>query len=580
MKVAKDLKKKFNERNGITLIALVITIIVLLILAGVSIMMLTGDNSILRQATNAKQRTGEGTEAEQVKMAAMAAVADSTVNLSREIDKAKLEKELQKYFSGATVSEDGEDYIYEGQYKTYRISKNGTVTEEAPSAVSIQFVLSDTPNIPDPETDDNVKELKDTSVPIPTGFYYVGGTKNSGLVISDAAADENKGVNAELSGNQFVWVPVNQGQTLTLIVKTDERIQSIKLIRPDGTEEDLPTTQKTQEISMKSNGVYLNGIYRIKVKTTSGLQTTQTIIRTLYGQDYTLQQLEIEKQIEEQVLPILDTLKSQAIETYSTTAELLEAKSKSSVEELLTETSQDSMLMYMYTNKIYVEDQEESVREEYMAIAGVGISIYTDNSQQQESVEKYGGFYIARYEAGDASASETDPRESSSETSGAVVSKKGSYIYNYVTKSQASTLAYGMYNTSAVKSQLITGAGWDRTLNWLVETGMSEESIFSDSKERGNYSDSTKDTNINGESNMNYTTGRSENWEANNIYDLAGNIFECTNEKSSDSSLTCVLRGGMFISEGSECPASCRFNDIEGGSGSNFSFRVTLYLQP
>ena len=114
MKVAKDLKKKFNERNGITLIALVITIIVLLILAGVSIMMLTGDNSILRQATNAKQRTGEGTEAEQVKMAAMAAVADSTVNLSREIDKAKLEKELQKYFSGATVSEDGEDYIYAG----------------------------------------------------------------------------------------------------------------------------------------------------------------------------------------------------------------------------------------------------------------------------------------------------------------------------------------------------------------------------------------------------------------------------------------------------------------------------------
>ena len=52
-------KKKINIKNkkGITLIALVITIIVLLILAGVSIAMLTGQNGILTQAQRAKSET-------------------------------------------------------------------------------------------------------------------------------------------------------------------------------------------------------------------------------------------------------------------------------------------------------------------------------------------------------------------------------------------------------------------------------------------------------------------------------------------------------------------------------------------
>ena len=58
------MKLNLKERKGITLIALVITIIVLLILAGVSIAMLTGTNGILTQANNAKQATEESTEKE------------------------------------------------------------------------------------------------------------------------------------------------------------------------------------------------------------------------------------------------------------------------------------------------------------------------------------------------------------------------------------------------------------------------------------------------------------------------------------------------------------------------------------
>ena len=60
--------KKKNAR-GITLIALVITIIVLLILAGVTINALSGENGILKRATQAKSKTGRSNALEQINLA-------------------------------------------------------------------------------------------------------------------------------------------------------------------------------------------------------------------------------------------------------------------------------------------------------------------------------------------------------------------------------------------------------------------------------------------------------------------------------------------------------------------------------
>lgn len=66
-----------KNNKGITLIALVITIIVLLILAGVSIAMLTGNNGILTQANSAKDNTEKAEVVDRVNMAIQAAYADS-----------------------------------------------------------------------------------------------------------------------------------------------------------------------------------------------------------------------------------------------------------------------------------------------------------------------------------------------------------------------------------------------------------------------------------------------------------------------------------------------------------------------
>ena len=74
MKINKKIKQK--EISGITLIALVITIIVLLILAEISISMLSGENSILKQAGRAKEETERASQEEQIKIATMEAASN------------------------------------------------------------------------------------------------------------------------------------------------------------------------------------------------------------------------------------------------------------------------------------------------------------------------------------------------------------------------------------------------------------------------------------------------------------------------------------------------------------------------
>ena len=136
MKRTKQQNQKFNQ--GITLVALVVTIVVLLILSSVSLNLVLGDNGIIVKAKEAAETTAAAQEKEAM-------------------ERNLLEKELENSLSTPAV-----------------------------------------------EPTDGVK--------IPTGFYYVGGTKASGIVISDNKNDKNKYrnqkvVGTDLLGNQYVWIP-------------------------------------------------------------------------------------------------------------------------------------------------------------------------------------------------------------------------------------------------------------------------------------------------------------------------------------------------------------------------------------
>ncbi len=128
------MRNKLKERKGITLIALVITIIVLLILAGVTIATLTGENGILTKASEAKEKTELTDEKEKVQLSATGALTKAT---GGEINQENLEEELGKYFSDGKYAvevgndEDGtEGYIVtitenEPEGRKYFVDRNG-----------------------------------------------------------------------------------------------------------------------------------------------------------------------------------------------------------------------------------------------------------------------------------------------------------------------------------------------------------------------------------------------------------------------------------------------------------------------
>ena len=77
-----NLKEKLNNKNGITLVALIITVIVLLILATVSIQVLTGDIGLITKTETAVQSNKDSQEEEKVKLAVSAAQLAGNGNIT------------------------------------------------------------------------------------------------------------------------------------------------------------------------------------------------------------------------------------------------------------------------------------------------------------------------------------------------------------------------------------------------------------------------------------------------------------------------------------------------------------------
>ena len=87
---------KIKENRGITLIALVITIIVLLILATITVGAISGDNGILKNAGKAKEDTQISEEKEMINVAAVKAMAkNNRGNLEEEDFQNELNKEME-----------------------------------------------------------------------------------------------------------------------------------------------------------------------------------------------------------------------------------------------------------------------------------------------------------------------------------------------------------------------------------------------------------------------------------------------------------------------------------------------------
>ena len=187
----KDIVKK---QTGITLIALVITIIVLLILAGVSIATLTGNNGILTQANQAKENNNSAAVKEKVEVEAL-----GSMDKSGKFNESTFEENVTKNIKGSTVKKSGSSLIVTVDGYDVTVDKEtGEVTgvvksngEKPTTGVQPGTEVSKTEN-------DNYTDSNKEKATIPEGFTVdeTENTISSGLVVHGP------------DGSEFVWVPV------------------------------------------------------------------------------------------------------------------------------------------------------------------------------------------------------------------------------------------------------------------------------------------------------------------------------------------------------------------------------------
>ena len=251
--------------------------------------------------------------------------------------------------------------------------------------------------------------------------------------------------------------------------------------------------------------------------------------------------------------------------------------------------------------------------DEWYEGCGMSESDYnTTKGKMLQSIKTNGGFWISRYEIGDNTATTNNTtRTSDSGITGVAVSKANQIPYNWVTCSQAQTLAKGMSADSSKISSLPFGIQWDLTCKFLeTKTELTKDDIKTNSTNWGNYKNNSltlsrgkyiinpwksssiwknfnEDTenyvkNSQTTNDVNYkqllTTGASEETKKMNIYDLSGNVWKWTLEHAtSNTSTPCSDRGGSLYSNGSDIPGAYRDNNGTTVRNDDISFFSALY---
>lgn len=215
----------------------------------------------------------------------------------------------------------------------------------------------------------------------------------------------------------------------------------------------------------------------------------------------------------------------------------------------------------------------------YMHNNGLGQTRYEMLAQEleqkyleiMESIKKYGGFYIGRYETGGLSST-------------AVINKMNTDIgsQNWYTMYKKCLTLKG--NNNNITTMMITGSLWDETLDWIVSSGatnsegttLTYQLVGSNSTTFGNYYNATfnyiaKDAEMPTatetkaiSTSTRIPAGSAEYTKTNNIYDMAGNVWEWTTEAYSTNIRVC--RGGSFNVSGYDYPMAYRGSNDPYGS--------------
>ena len=577
----KSKMKNLIKEKGITLIALVVTIIVLLILAGVSISMLTGQNGILKRAAEAKEVTGKAQVLEQIKLSVTEAISKGLGTLTT----AYLENGLNNNIGTGNYAIEGDEtegwtITVPKEKVSYFVDGNGEVTEveyEEPIDNSESLVLG------------LVDDLGTSAT-----IYLYGNTDKitSGSIIITMPDNTTKSITATsdntniTSSSNYTTYTVNKNGVYTfsatdgtttaetkIRVKNIEKftaVESLGLAKArleDGTESENAYSYKGASVPV---GYYVD----TKTNVDTGLVITDEIdaegystgnewvwvpVNSTVGNDNYYEEETSAQTLAGTASETNPTTYTKYSKLYSfsqpttrdaygtfypygnlSTDSLGRPSGTSGYREpsLLTDSTYGESANYSSIDKRGTTDKCASVTE-------VASQYISDYNNMIESVENYGGFYIGRYEI---TANGEKPGDSLSGTG-----------YNW----------YSLYNecmkfgkekesgNSITESGMIYGTLWDATMQWLAKSNINVGYTGNTTSGYGNYqneavtvkNDNTTITVKAIGTGKNLKTGQTSYTKSNNIYDLSGNHYDWTQEAQGTGLR--VLRGGNSYDAGS-----------------------------
>ena len=204
-------------------------------------------------------------------------------------------------------------------------------------------------------------------------------------------------------------------------------------------------------------------------------------------------------------------------------------------------------------------DTDNGINEE------ISKEIVAQINAEKESIKKYGGYYIGRYEVGKDNKT--------------AVIKAEQEPYVNIKWSKAYELAKGIGGGEGATTYLCSSYSWDTAINFIQNTTGKNYATsiigFNGNWKSQEVKDSSgkviKPVNTAQRLNTGLTTALC------NIYDMGGNVGEFTTELNPGTSETVVLRGGN--NDLNDSPAGVRWDNTSGNASSYYGFRATLFLK-
>ena len=498
---------KLKNKKGITLIALVVTVVVLIILAGVSINAVLGDNGIIKKANQAASVTKEAEVKEAINRTILEFYLTNDYETLEDFLKAKAE---DGSIDSVTKNADGTLTVKKGEYSV--TVENKTNSSGGSSSGGSTGGETQTPEI-------TIGEAK-----------VVANSDGTGSAITDA--------NSVYLGN-------------TLYITFSHSITGGTTI-----------VDKTIPYAVTANGTY-----------------TFTVTGTVNGKSYTKNVSVTVNQFKD----VYEYMQTNTKVTYSdgdvwVPEEFKIAKDSASTVQGGVVIEDKEGNQFVWVPVATIADYKRTWYTGWYSFSDYLEALPED---EKTSVERYKGFYIGRYEAGDKESTVAKTLRSSNDVTKTVTIKANQAPYNYATRTQAISLAEGFSTKQGykAKTKLVSSYVWDTTIAFLQKVN----SDYGSSPEEGNYTDTkfsytditgTSQTKANPSSVL-VPTGQTT--PVCNIYDMGGNVWEWTTESCSDTDYPYAGRGGFYNNNFANFPAGMR-DFFSGNALDGIGFRLALFM--